>query len=197
MAAAAAAAAAPAAAATAVGGGGATRTCRHCKRQFDPAANHPRACLRHPAHFGGETKRKFEGVETGGTMTTKGGGESRTPTIWAARLRHTLLMTTSVRPKRKTFGHSPLGRPPICDQACTHGGTKSSKAAYNSTDIGHPSSSAAAVALGTQWYKFQASSRAPLLGRPLEARRARDVYINVVYQTDTWVKDVRSTGPVS
>lgn len=29
------------------------RTCRNCKRQFDPALNHPRACRFHTAHFGG------------------------------------------------------------------------------------------------------------------------------------------------
>lgn len=51
------------------------RTCRNCKKQFNPSENHPRACLYHTAHFGGETKRKFESVHTGGTMDTPGGGE--------------------------------------------------------------------------------------------------------------------------
>ncbi|KAG6548063.1 hypothetical protein Mapa_010497 [Marchantia paleacea] len=51
------------------------RTCRHCKQPFDPETNHPRACRFHTAHFGGETKRKFESVYTGGTMDTLGGGE--------------------------------------------------------------------------------------------------------------------------
>ncbi|KAL3697485.1 hypothetical protein R1sor_011561 [Riccia sorocarpa] len=51
------------------------RTCRNCKQQFDPETNHPRACRFHTAHFGGETKRKFESVYTGGTMNTIGGGE--------------------------------------------------------------------------------------------------------------------------
>eukprot|EP00475_Leptophrys_vorax_P027698 TRINITY_DN39530_c0_g2_i1.p1 TRINITY_DN39530_c0_g2~~TRINITY_DN39530_c0_g2_i1.p1 ORF type:complete len:149 (+),score=3.30 TRINITY_DN39530_c0_g2_i1:37-447(+) len=51
------------------------RTCRICKQTYTPAENHPRACRHHTAHFGGETKRKFEGVNTGGTMDTVGGGE--------------------------------------------------------------------------------------------------------------------------
>ncbi|XP_075475758.1 uncharacterized protein LOC142511274 [Primulina tabacum] len=44
------------------------RTCKNCKTQFDPLLNHHRACCYHSAHFGGETKRKFESVYTGGTM---------------------------------------------------------------------------------------------------------------------------------
>ncbi|XP_078438603.1 uncharacterized protein LOC144709073, partial [Wolffia australiana] len=57
--------------------GGATelRTCRRCKRQFDPSLNHAAACRFHTAHFGGETKRKFESVHTGGTLTTPGSGK--------------------------------------------------------------------------------------------------------------------------
>ncbi|XXG74247.1 hypothetical protein AAC387_Pa07g3016 [Persea americana] len=51
------------------------RTCKSCKTQFDPALNHPRACLFHTAHFGGETKRKFESVYTGGTMNTPDSGQ--------------------------------------------------------------------------------------------------------------------------
>ncbi|CAN6479189.1 unnamed protein product [Victoria cruziana] len=51
------------------------RTCRNCKTQFDPSLNHPSACRFHTAHFGGETKRKFESVYTGGTMTTPGSGQ--------------------------------------------------------------------------------------------------------------------------
>ncbi|CAM6086126.1 unnamed protein product [Calypogeia fissa] len=51
------------------------RTCRNCKKPFDSSQNHPRACRFHTAHFGGETKRKFESVYTGGTMDTVGGGE--------------------------------------------------------------------------------------------------------------------------
>ncbi|BBN02059.1 hypothetical protein MPTK1_2g12410 [Marchantia polymorpha subsp. ruderalis] len=51
------------------------RTCRQCKQPFDPETNDPRACRFHTAHFGGETKRKFESVYTGGTMDTVGGGE--------------------------------------------------------------------------------------------------------------------------
>ncbi|KAH7290824.1 hypothetical protein KP509_30G066000 [Ceratopteris richardii] len=51
------------------------KTCRHCKKQYDPLQNHPRACFYHTAHFGGETKRKFESVHTGGTMNTPDGGK--------------------------------------------------------------------------------------------------------------------------
>ncbi|KAG6606995.1 hypothetical protein SDJN03_00337, partial [Cucurbita argyrosperma subsp. sororia] len=51
------------------------RTCRNCKAQFDPSLNHPRACRFHTAHFGGETKRKFESVHTGGTMDTPDSGK--------------------------------------------------------------------------------------------------------------------------
>ncbi|CAI5469394.1 unnamed protein product [Closterium sp. Yama58-4] len=51
------------------------RTCRNCKQPFSPADNHPMACRHHTAHYGGETKRKFESVYTGGTMNTVGGGE--------------------------------------------------------------------------------------------------------------------------
>ncbi|KNA19574.1 hypothetical protein SOVF_060320 [Spinacia oleracea] len=51
------------------------RTCKSCKTQFDPALNHPLACRFHTAHFGGETKRKFESVYTGGTMNTPNSGQ--------------------------------------------------------------------------------------------------------------------------
>ncbi|KAF9664026.1 hypothetical protein SADUNF_Sadunf17G0113300 [Salix dunnii] len=51
------------------------RTCKNCKTQFDPSLNHPRACRFHTAHFGGETKRKFESVYTGGTMNTPDSGQ--------------------------------------------------------------------------------------------------------------------------
>ncbi|KAK9951163.1 hypothetical protein M0R45_006621 [Rubus argutus] len=51
------------------------RTCRICKTQFDPSLNHVRACRFHTAHFGGETKRKFESVYTGGTMSTPDSGK--------------------------------------------------------------------------------------------------------------------------
>ncbi|KAL0461969.1 UNVERIFIED_CONTAM: hypothetical protein Slati_0084500 [Sesamum latifolium] len=51
------------------------RTCKNCKSQFDPLLNHPRACRYHTAHFGGETKRKFESVHTGGTMDTPDSGK--------------------------------------------------------------------------------------------------------------------------
>ncbi|KAF5747455.1 hypothetical protein HS088_TW05G00176 [Tripterygium wilfordii] len=51
------------------------RTCKNCKTQFDPSLNHHRACLFHTAHFGGETKRKFESVYTGGTMSTPDSGQ--------------------------------------------------------------------------------------------------------------------------
>uniref|UniRef100_A0A2N9IJD9 Uncharacterized protein n=1 Tax=Fagus sylvatica TaxID=28930 RepID=A0A2N9IJD9_FAGSY len=51
------------------------RTCKNCKTQFDPALNHPRACRFHSAHFGGETKRKFESVYSGGTMDTADSGK--------------------------------------------------------------------------------------------------------------------------
>ncbi|GAB4827945.1 hypothetical protein Ancab_034830 [Ancistrocladus abbreviatus] len=54
---------------------GVLKTCKNCKSQFDPAVNHPRACRFHPAHFGGETKRKFESVYTGGTMDTPNSGQ--------------------------------------------------------------------------------------------------------------------------
>ncbi|XP_002986156.2 uncharacterized protein LOC9639918 isoform X3 [Selaginella moellendorffii] len=53
----------------------ATKTCRNCKQQFDPLANSPGACRFHTAHYGGETKRKFESVYKGGTMNTSGAGE--------------------------------------------------------------------------------------------------------------------------
>ncbi|MQM08571.1 hypothetical protein Taro_041431 [Colocasia esculenta] len=53
----------------------ALRTCKNCKKQFDPALNHPTACRFHTAHFGGETKRKFESVYTGGTMDTPDSGK--------------------------------------------------------------------------------------------------------------------------
>ncbi|KAK4792864.1 hypothetical protein SAY86_023299 [Trapa natans] len=51
------------------------RTCKNCKSQFDPLLNNPRACRFHTAHFGGETRRKFESVYTGGTMNTPNSGE--------------------------------------------------------------------------------------------------------------------------
>ncbi|KAL3637773.1 hypothetical protein CASFOL_018221 [Castilleja foliolosa] len=51
------------------------RTCKNCKTQFDPSINHPRACRHHTAHFGGETKRKFESVYTGGTLDTPNSGK--------------------------------------------------------------------------------------------------------------------------
>ncbi|KAF3445259.1 hypothetical protein FNV43_RR14953 [Rhamnella rubrinervis] len=51
------------------------RTCKNCKTQFDPSLNHPRACRFHTAHFGGETKRKFESVYTGGTMSSPDSGK--------------------------------------------------------------------------------------------------------------------------
>lgn len=51
------------------------RTCKNCKTQFDPSINHPRACRYHTAHFGGETKRKFESVHSGGTMDTPDSGK--------------------------------------------------------------------------------------------------------------------------
>ncbi|KAL6644281.1 hypothetical protein ACP70R_015889 [Stipagrostis hirtigluma subsp. patula] len=61
------------------GGAGAARpvlrTCKNCKQQYDPAANHPLACRYHTAHFGGETKRKFESVYAGGTMDTPDSGK--------------------------------------------------------------------------------------------------------------------------
>uniref|UniRef100_A0A7N0UKS5 Uncharacterized protein n=1 Tax=Kalanchoe fedtschenkoi TaxID=63787 RepID=A0A7N0UKS5_KALFE len=53
----------------------ARRTCKNCKGSFDPSLNHDRACQFHTAHFGGETKRKFESVHTGGTMDTPGSGK--------------------------------------------------------------------------------------------------------------------------
>ncbi|TVU06726.1 hypothetical protein EJB05_49954, partial [Eragrostis curvula] len=55
--------------------GPALRTCKNCKRQYDPAANHPSACRFHTAHFGGETRRKFESVYAGGTMDTPDSGK--------------------------------------------------------------------------------------------------------------------------
>ncbi|XP_004233481.1 uncharacterized protein [Solanum lycopersicum] len=51
------------------------RTCKNCKAQFNPLLNHPRACRYHTAHFGGETRRKFESVYSGGTMDTPDGGK--------------------------------------------------------------------------------------------------------------------------
>ncbi|GLU10705.1 hypothetical protein SLE2022_274910 [Rubroshorea leprosula] len=51
------------------------RTCKNCKTQFDLLLNHPRACRFHTAHFGGETKRKFESVYSGGTMDTPDSGK--------------------------------------------------------------------------------------------------------------------------
>ncbi|KAF3341057.1 hypothetical protein FCM35_KLT09901 [Carex littledalei] len=57
------------------GGQHALRTCKNCKGQFDPALNHPSACRFHTAHFGGETRRKFESVYTGGTMNTPDSGK--------------------------------------------------------------------------------------------------------------------------
>ncbi|KAJ4706985.1 Carboxypeptidase [Melia azedarach] len=51
------------------------RTCKNCKTQFDPLLNHPRACKFHTAHFGGETKRKFESAYTGGTLDTPDSGK--------------------------------------------------------------------------------------------------------------------------
>ncbi|XAR51486.1 hypothetical protein NMG60_11006126 [Bertholletia excelsa] len=53
----------------------ALKTCKNCKTQFDALLNHPRACRYHTAHFGGETKRKFESVYTGGTMNTPDSGK--------------------------------------------------------------------------------------------------------------------------
>ncbi|GMH30611.1 hypothetical protein Nepgr_032454 [Nepenthes gracilis] len=54
---------------------GIQKTCKNCKIQFDPALNHPRACRFHTAHFGGETRRKFESVYAGGTMNTPNSGQ--------------------------------------------------------------------------------------------------------------------------
>ncbi|WJX82585.1 hypothetical protein P8452_65325 [Trifolium repens] len=51
------------------------RTCKNCKTQFNPSLNNPLACRFHTAHFGGETKRKFESVHEGGTMNTPGSGK--------------------------------------------------------------------------------------------------------------------------
>ncbi|KAL5726672.1 hypothetical protein ACHQM5_009693 [Ranunculus cassubicifolius] len=51
------------------------QTCKNCKTQFDPLLNHPQACRFHTNHFGGETKRKFESVHSGGTMSTPNGGQ--------------------------------------------------------------------------------------------------------------------------
>ncbi|XP_071696234.1 uncharacterized protein [Rutidosis leptorrhynchoides] len=51
------------------------RTCKQCKTQYDPLLNHPQACRFHTAHFGGETKRKFESVYSGGTMNTSESGK--------------------------------------------------------------------------------------------------------------------------
>nr|GEV56286.1 hypothetical protein [Tanacetum cinerariifolium] len=51
------------------------RTCKQCKKQFDPVLNHPQACRFHTAHFGGETKRKFESAYSGGTMNTPDSGK--------------------------------------------------------------------------------------------------------------------------
>ncbi|KAF4381499.1 hypothetical protein G4B88_029854 [Cannabis sativa] len=51
------------------------RTCKNCKTQFDISLNHPRACRFHTSHFGGETKRKFESVYSGGTMDTPDSGQ--------------------------------------------------------------------------------------------------------------------------
>ncbi|KAL1207011.1 hypothetical protein V5N11_009160 [Cardamine amara subsp. amara] len=51
------------------------RTCKNCKTQFDPLLNHPQACKFHTAHYGGETKRKFESVYLGGTMDTPNSGK--------------------------------------------------------------------------------------------------------------------------
>ncbi|GAQ89518.1 hypothetical protein KFL_005310090 [Klebsormidium nitens] len=51
------------------------RTCKQCKQQYDPESNHPRACKYHTAHYGGETRRKFESVYEGGTLTTADGGK--------------------------------------------------------------------------------------------------------------------------
>ncbi|KAK7295744.1 hypothetical protein RJT34_18656 [Clitoria ternatea] len=51
------------------------KTCKNCKTQFNPALNHPLACRFHTAHFGGETKRKFESVYEGGTINTPDSGK--------------------------------------------------------------------------------------------------------------------------
>ncbi|KAL3813296.1 hypothetical protein ACJIZ3_014564 [Penstemon smallii] len=51
------------------------RTCKNCKTQFDPLLNDPFACRYHTSHFGGETKRKFESVHTGGTLDTPDSGK--------------------------------------------------------------------------------------------------------------------------
>ncbi|KAK4284194.1 hypothetical protein QN277_001059 [Acacia crassicarpa] len=51
------------------------RTCKNCKTQYNPALNHPLACRFHTAHFGGETKRKFESVYKGGTVDTPDSGK--------------------------------------------------------------------------------------------------------------------------
>ncbi|XP_061338368.1 uncharacterized protein LOC133285194 [Gastrolobium bilobum] len=51
------------------------KTCKNCKTQFDSTLNHPLACRFHTAHYGGETKRKFESVYEGGTMNTPDSGQ--------------------------------------------------------------------------------------------------------------------------
>ncbi|GJN16458.1 hypothetical protein PR202_gb03448 [Eleusine coracana subsp. coracana] len=39
------------------------RTCKNCKQQYDPAANHPSACRFHTAHFGAQ-QTKIESLST-------------------------------------------------------------------------------------------------------------------------------------
>ncbi|KAF9592346.1 hypothetical protein IFM89_014272 [Coptis chinensis] len=51
------------------------KTCKNCKTQFDPSLNNPNACRFHTSHFGGETRRKFESVYSGGTMNTPDAGK--------------------------------------------------------------------------------------------------------------------------
>ncbi|CAA6661260.1 unnamed protein product [Spirodela intermedia] len=49
----------------------ALRTCRHCKKQFDPSLNHPAACRFHTAHFGEEVRERLHG----GTLNTPDSGK--------------------------------------------------------------------------------------------------------------------------
>eukprot|EP00850_Spirogloea_muscicola_P010258 SM000059S18735 [mRNA] locus=s59:646233:647965:- [translate_table: standard] len=51
-------------------------TCRQCKQQFDPSQNKDDACRFHPAHYGGEVKRKWKSHYEAGSVVSDAHGSA-------------------------------------------------------------------------------------------------------------------------